>query len=638
MRVPPELSSNPDPATGSSDSTTATFRSRPPGGKALLRLVHYLRARGFGEAAESLIRSAVSENRQGEARRRSGISAAGGPAQSAPAAGSPPPAAPPAAPAGAPLWTSIGPVTIPGGQTYGVNTVNVSGRVSAVAVDSRNPSHVLCGAAAGGVWESSDRGMTWAPRTDNAPSLAVGAIAFDPQNSQIVYCGTGEGNFYYVLGAGILKSMDGGTTWALICSDPFVYQGFYDLKIDPANGQHLLSANTYGLYQSTDGGVTWTQPRNAKTWSISFAPNGANQVLAASSDGVYQSANGGATWNLVALPGAPATFTRASVAHAPATPGMAYVFAAGDPSIPIPGDGNPKHTMPTAYLWRRAAAGAAFTAMALPPNLNTTQAWYDWFLAAAPDNASQIYFGAIDAWRGDLAGGAFNWTNLTTKLPAGDSIHPDQHAIAFEPGNPNTIYIGCDGGLFRSPDRGISWNDCNNGLVITEFEYIAQNQADANWLLGGTQDNGTQRYSGNPPAWDHVMDGDGGDCSVNQTTPATCFAEFYGISPMISIDSGTTWNPLAPPTVSGETSLFYCPFTASSGGGDTLALGTVTIYVSRDNGTTWSGMPLPAPAANASALYVPNIDNVYVGTDDGRVFSVNWTGAGWSGLTPRPSN
>ena len=104
----------------------------------------------------------------------------------------------------------------------------------------------------------------------------------------------------------------------------------------------------------------------------------------------------------------------------------------------------------------------------------TGQAWYDWFLAVAPDRDTQIYCGAIEVHRGDLSGTTWTWRNLTNKATTGDSIHPDQHAIAFEPGNPNTIYVGNDGGLYRSPDRGITWHHCNNGLVISEFEYLAQ--------------------------------------------------------------------------------------------------------------------------------------------------------------------
>ena len=648
MRSPLDEQFKSSETAGAPGGEAVAVRPKPPGGKALRRLLHFLKCRGYGEAAGLVIESAVAEEYREAVRSQAGIisprepsgageSPATGQEATTRLAGAPiqpgPPTGPPTG--SGPQWRSLGPTTIPNGQTYGASRVNVSGRVATVAVDPHNnPAHVLCGAAAGGVWESFDRGVSWAPRTDYAPSLAVGAIAFDPNTAGVVYCGTGEGNFYWTLGAGLLKSVDGGTTWTTLCTAPFVGQGFYDLKIDPANSQHLLSANTYGVYESTNGGVSWTQVRNVvSAWSISIAPGGgANaEILAACHDGLWRSTNGGATWTAVALPGAPAAFDRLAVAHAPSNAGTVYVFGAGAPQIPIPGD--PKHTMATPYLWTRTIATGAYSAFTPPALLTTTQDWYDWFLAVAPDNAAQIYVGAIDSWRGDLSGATWTWTALSNKGSTGDSIHPDQHAITFEPGTPATVYIGCDGGLFRSPDRGITWLDCNNGMVITEFEYIAQNVGSSRWLIGGTQDNGTERYTGDS-AWTHVMDGDGGDCAVNRNSPNVVFAEYYDISPQISNSNGDwgSFSSLSPPVPANEGSNFYCPYTCSSSGGDTLALGTDAVYISRNNGSNWVRLAFPS-AARSSALYVPGTDDVYVGTQDGRVFHTKWNGSAWPALT-----
>ena len=99
--------------------------------------------------------------------------------------------------AAAPAWQAIGPSLIPNGQTYGTNRVDVIGRVSAIAVDPNEPKHLLLGAAGGGIWESLDTGATWQPRADQMPTLAIGAIAFDPTSPTKVYAGSGEGNFYF---------------------------------------------------------------------------------------------------------------------------------------------------------------------------------------------------------------------------------------------------------------------------------------------------------------------------------------------------------------------------------------------------------------------------------------------------------
>ncbi|MGK7906077.1 MAG: hypothetical protein AB4040_02455 [Synechococcus sp.] len=611
---------------------------RPPGGKLLQRQLQWLESAGFTEAAAAAIQTAVDEETRAEFQTRDvqfTATPTGQPTDftAVPEAGvgiateeiaqlfrdtaerlGPPTAA-------GPQWRSLGPTTIPNGQTYGSSRVNVSGRIASVIVDSENSAHVLVGTANGGVWESFDRGGSWEPRSDYAATLSVGVLAFDPSDSSIVYCGTGEGNAWYnaPLGVGILRSSDGGTTWVTLCTNPFVGQGFYDLIVDPADGQHLLAGTTNGLYVSTDGGVTWIQRRAVETWSLSIAPGGSPsaEIIAGCIDGLWSSPNGGNTWTQVSLPGAPGSFNRLEADIAPSNPSVAYAWGAISSGA--------------AFLWRRA--GGIWTALATPPGVQTGQAWYDWFVAAAPDSDTQVYCGAIQVHRGDLTGGGWTWINLTNKGSTGDSIHPDQHAIAFEPGNPDTIYVGNDGGLYRSNDRGINWQHCNNGLVITEFEYLAQDPNSAQWLIGGTQDNGTQRWTGSS-VHDHVADGDGGDCGVNQSNPDIVFHTYFRMSPERSTSRGNfgTWTFIPPPVPSGEGSLFYPPFETSATNGDTIAMGGDALYVSRNNGSSWTRLTYPS-RARASAMYIPNADRVYVGTTSGQIFRTEWNGLNWAALT-----
>jgi hypothetical protein len=157
------------------------------------------------------------------------------------------------------VWQSIGPDHVPNGQTYGTNRVDVIGRVSSIAIDSSNTKHILLGSAGGGIWESKDSGANWRPRTDKMPSLAIGAVVFDPRNRKRVYAGSGEGNFYASRGAGVYRSIDGGTTWAVQASAPFVGVGFYDLVVDPKTRSILYAATTNGFYKSTNKGSTWAR-------------------------------------------------------------------------------------------------------------------------------------------------------------------------------------------------------------------------------------------------------------------------------------------------------------------------------------------------------------------------------------------
>jgi hypothetical protein len=364
------------------------------------------------------------------------------------------------APSAAPqalVWQSLGLSRIPNGQTYGTNHIDVSGRVAAIAVDPSNPKHLLVGSAGGGIWESRDTGATWEPRTDQMPSLAIGSVVFDPSNPKRVYAGSGEGNFYGNLGAGFSQSTDGGTTWSVLASAPFVGVGFFRVVIDPNDSQVLYAATTGGLFKSSNRGSTWTVKRPVRCWGVSVDPSdGDAEVLAAFADGLYASSDAGNSFAAVPLPGAPAgVWTRLAVDRVGSTPDVAYVFGAAGT---------------VAYLWRRM--GSSWTRVAnLPDGMNISEAWYDWYVVATPDKADQVFLGAIDAYRGTLKNDTWSWTNITTQ--GNNSIHPDPHCLAFSPNDSEILFAGSDGGAFRSSDSGASWTSLNAGLVITEIEYLA---------------------------------------------------------------------------------------------------------------------------------------------------------------------
>jgi photosystem II stability/assembly factor-like uncharacterized protein len=516
-----------------------------------------------------------------------------------------------APPAPAPsVWQSIGPSLVPNGQTYGSNRVDVIGRVSSIAVDPQNPAHLLVGGAGGGVWESSDTGATWQPRTDQMPSLAIGAITFDPTAPKKVYVGSGEGNFYANLGAGVYRSTDGGTTWAVLASAPFVGVGFYDLVVDPHDPKILYAAATNGFYRSTNGGASWSLKRPGACWDISVHPSGGSvELLATFAGGLFVSTNAGTSFAPVALPGGPASaWTRLAVDRVAAAPDVSYVFGAAGKK---------------AYLWRRS--GTTWTKITPLPALDVNQAWYDWYVAAAPDNTGLVYLGAIDAYRGTLGGSTFSWKDVTTQ--GSNSIHPDQHCLTFSPNNSQIIYAGSDGGIFRSANSGASWKALNKGLGITELEYLAGDPNTWKWLMAGTQDNGTIRFTGST-VWDHIADGDGGDCGVNQLNPNTVYHSYYYVSLERSNNKGNTWTNLSPPSVPA---LFYPPVEVF---GATVAIGGTSLVLTRTGGPPWTTVSLGLSSGEvASAMREIDANTILIGTNLGRMLRMSWTGTTWSKVT-----
>ena len=533
-------------------------------------------------------------------------------------------------------WQPLGPAGIPDGQTYGSGpggTTTVAGRISAIAVDPSDSQYVLIGSAAGGIWETADGGTSWTPRTDDQPTLSIGALAFDPSEPATVYAGTGEGNSeYFHLGQGILVSHDGGTTWALIAANVFAGVGFYRLIVDPHNSQRLIVATTGGAAMSTDGGTSWALLHRGLTWDVSLAYHGNDaEILLAAPDGLFRSMGGGAP-SAVTVPGLAALDPRRermAVAHVPSDPTQAFVFAASQGE---------------AHLWHRAANGT-FTPIDLPSFgigeyvdnvLDVAQAAYDWHVSVPPAGDDTVYLGAIELLKGVRTGGGWDWADISTRIDAGDSIHPDQHTMAFDPHDPSVLYAGNDGGVFRSADGGDSWQSLNTGLAISEVEYLAQRPDEATWIMAGLQDNGTIRREA-PNAWTQVGLGDGGDCGTNMGQPDVCFHSYYYMHMDRSSQRGDadSWVRVTPPGDTGQLrKLFYPPVEVN---GEVISKAGEVVYLSRDSGTHWAHVALPQPAAGrpsvASALAIPTPDTVLVGTIRGELFVVRFANGAWSAPT-----
>jgi len=594
-----------------------------------------------------------------------------------------------------PKWEALGPKPIANGNT-GALSRPASGRATAVALDpaydGMNNQTVYLGAAQGGVWRSRDNGATWTPLIDDQASLAVGSLAIDPADPGVIYVGTGEGNAsadcYY--GAGLLKSIDGAATWRLIAGPVsttapqfpvFQNAAIMSIAIDPANTRTVYlctrTASTYGpagggglgpvtpgqrgVWKSTDGGETWRNLDVVSNGGITSAndllihPQSPNTVFAAiPARGIYRSDAGGepGTWRQLnqGLPASDIGRIKLTVGPAVAPSTSTTLFAA----IATVGSG-------LQGVYKSTDNGDTWTrATGQPSSIGQTN--YNLTLSVDPLNANIIYLGMVNFFRS--ADGGATWVNQTNGNNNGEGgIHVDQHFSLVVTNKPNIFFMANDGGVWRSENANVAsepmgWINLNQTLDTVQFQSVALHPTDPNYLIGGTQDNGTNRFTGDL-AWTRVAGGDGGFALVDQSNPSTVWHSFQNNSrtatqnssfgPRVSFNGGDSWSDRgcrascqATPGSMNPTDRvgFYAPMALSSGftqPANVIYWGTHRLYRSADIGQTWTGLgssadgfgqDLSKGAGRLSAIAAhPKLDNsanppgevVWVGTSDGNV-------------------
>ena len=575
-------------------------------------------------------------------------------------------------------WVNIGPAPIEAGQVAPPQPV--SGRVESIAVDPNNPSHWLIGAAQGGVWQTEDAGTTWTPLTDNQASLAMGAIAFGGTNSGIIYAGTGEAanSADSYAGEGLLKSTDGGVTWQLLASSTFAQSSFGSIRVSPANPNVLMAATaggiagregapppfaiTTGVFKSTDGGQTWSRKLTGDSFDLEVDPtsNFTNQyaglglAFGSPANGVYRSTNSGDAWTLITGPWSPNTagVGRIQLAIAPSAPATVYV-SIQDASFTNFGG--------SLGVWETTNGWDPTPTWTQLPAIPTTgtQFDYDHVLLVDQTNPSILYLGETPLWKWN----GTTWTAIGGNYDQnvqGIKIHPDQHALAWA--GQGTLIVGNDGGMWKSSDGGNTFANLNTTLAITQFYEGSVHPTNPNFIMGGSQDNGTELRT-NSNAWTLIFDGDGQANAISSGRPDTDWAvSSQGLNIFQTTDGGNTFNfgaagidiSTAPftglfekaPTnddlfIAGTDALWKCTnffsssspswvqnsphqgsditalgFAASDGSANTYAYATFkgAVHITADGGNTWADITgtLPGRFVNGLAFDPTNPNILYV--------------------------
>ncbi len=490
---------------------------------------------------------------------------------------------------------------------------NIGGRITTIAVNHLNPNTIIVGTGDGGIWRSFTEGKSWHPVSDEFPTQVIGKLVIDPSDTNVVYAGTGDGgaNFGYLSfdGEGLFKSTDGGSTWFEIGTGTLPQSArIADLVIDPSNSGIVYAAvqdgtrkdSADGVWKSIDAGETWQRILHSRPSAIVIDPLQPEIVYVSSSrvrdyasvvpSGIFKSTDAGASWEVLVTGVDPMVMGRTSIALCPGSPEVLYL---GMSEL----DGT------LLGVYKSTDAGASWAKLSIPFNYFNTQGWYDNVLGVHPTNPDIVFAGGVHMLHS--TDGGSSWQRVRTE-GYGGKLHVDQHAIIFNPLDPETVYVGNDGGFFLVTEGGTTVEKRDYGLSITQFIGGAMHPTSDDLHFGGTQDNGTI-IGRDTQDWNRVLTGDGGNTAVSQTTPNLLYTSRQNIAVHRSEDFGITWTQ-ATVNIPDDGSLFYIDYVLDPRNHHTLYLGSYRVFKTTTGGRSWSMLKNCLFPAGQSCYYISSLD------------------------------
>ncbi len=544
-----------------------------------------------------------------------------------------------------PVWTQAGPY-------------NIGGRVTALDAVPGGAT-VYLASANGGVFRSVNSGANWNAISDDMPFFSIGALAIDPNDSDLVYVGTGEANSSVDSydGNGLWRWDDATLSWAHLGLDATARIG--RVAIDPQNssriyvaamGRQFSTDSNRGLYRSEDGGQTWSQVLfvNDSTGVADVVVNPAHPetLYAATWErvrrptyrraygpgcGIWRSADHGETWTRLqtGLPAPSDDVGRIGLAIANSNPSIVYAQIVTGAALGYAGLGMYR-TEDGGETWaRRDVSG--FT------GIFGGFSWYFGAIGVNPFISDQVWAMGVTIARSTDGGQTFS--NFS------GAAHPDQHAIWFDPTNPSRIYLGNDGGFYSSVNGGSSWSKSVD-LPITQFYAADIDPSNPARLVGGTQDNNTLITGGSPTAWSPILGGDGFYCLIDPTNPNVILAEYQfccsNTGPRRSVNGGSSF--AAPGGIVGSDRFNWStPFVMDPGNHNVVLVGSQRVYKSTNNGVSYSivsgdlttNPPTELLYGTITTLAIsPVSPRIYfAGTDDGKVWRSRDAGSSWEDIS-----
>jgi len=523
--------------------------------------------------------------------------------------------------------TKLNAGTFSGIKLRNIGPALMSGRIADIAIDNTQPNTWYVAVGSGNLWKTVNAGTTWTPVFDSYGSYSIGCVTIDPSNHHVVWVGTGEnvGGRHVGYGDGVYKSLDGGKS--------FKNMGLKDTEhiskivVDPrdsdtvyvaAQGPLWSAGGERGLYKTTDGGENWKLILSKGPYTgvtdMAFDPRDPDVLYAAThqrhrtvwalvnagpESGIFKSVNGGETWRELKSGLPSADKGKMSVAVSPVKPDVVYA------TIELAGR--------RGGFWRSENAGESWTKMSDYVSGGTGPHYYQ-EIYCDPHRFDVIYHANVRLGRTEDGGRTWNTAESRWK-------HVDNHAVVFHPKDTDFLLVGCDGGLYRSFDRGKTYEFFPN-LPVTQFYKVDVDYDEPFYhVVGGTQDNSTQygpartaNSSGiRNSDWKAIIGGDGHDCAIDPCDPNIIYCESQqGYLRRYDRRTGESVG-IRPRPEKGEKDLRFnwdSPILISPHSNKRIYYGSKKLHKSEDRGDSWTAIS-PDMSRNRDRYKLKHMDRVW---------------------------
>ncbi len=421
----------------------------------------------------------------------------------------------------------------------------------------------------GGLWKTTNNGLTYTSIAENLPYQPVGIVIVDPRAPNTLYITLGEKEGWWQYSMGVYKTTDGGKTWNPTglnwkLTDNKV---IYSLVMNPQNTSILMAATSDGMYKTWNGGNSWIRIRTENFSDVKYMPGDTSVVYAATNDywgasEVLKSTDGGNTFSKVSNFGLQKAFLK-------------FATTLDDPTyvgLNMSVDGAKKF-----YISKNASQSFEYVSD-MPENL---------VLYFSQKNKNILYCGYVVIYKSTDEGKT--WTQITNWWNSGNypEVHADHHFISHHPTLKDEIYFCCDGGVYRYHENTNQWDELVNGLAITQFYKLAISTTNPPVIIGGSQDNGGWIKRSNN-TWGNTNGGDAMSQVIDPTNANIGYTEYWGGNAVYRTTNG--FNNLDDITTNIGAELpgqWITPFSLNPQNPKTFIIGYNDIFVSHDRCNTF---------------------------------------------------